>query len=241
MDEATKALKRLKNDPLWSRLRGKASRVLDIGAGKDCIEGAEGWDIQHGDAQKLEGVPSGTYDFIFSSHCLEHMRNPIAALRRWVEVLAPGGALWVLVPDAELYEHHVWPSVFNGDHKWAFSAYNATGLKRVMPYHINVVDMLRDVDGVDLKRLALIDTAIDYDKLVSQPGLDQTLGDGEAAIEIVLVKDIAPLNIRTPLAYRFKCGKCESGDLRLEGLGASGELVLRCNNCGNPFSVKGDA
>ena len=52
-----------------------------------------------GDAQDMASVPKGQYDFLISSHVIEHMRNPIAALEAWLAVLRPGGRLYLVVPD----------------------------------------------------------------------------------------------------------------------------------------------
>ena len=47
---------------------------LDVGYGGDVIvPGCAGWDFRNGDAQYLPGVEDETFDFVYSSHCLEHM------------------------------------------------------------------------------------------------------------------------------------------------------------------------
>ncbi len=51
------------------------------------------------EATDLHGVPDATYDFVLSSHCLEHVANPLAALAEWRRIVRPGGALILLLPD----------------------------------------------------------------------------------------------------------------------------------------------
>jgi len=46
----------------------------------------------------LRMVPSETYDFVLSSHMLEHTANPLRALSEWGRVLKPGGGLVLVVP-----------------------------------------------------------------------------------------------------------------------------------------------
>ncbi len=46
----------------------------------------------------LPGLKSGHYQFIMSSHMLEHLANPIGALKRWRELLVPAGHLLLIVP-----------------------------------------------------------------------------------------------------------------------------------------------
>jgi len=98
---------------------------IDIGCGDDCLRVENGtvrpWDIPDGDAQTLPGVPDASFDFVYSSHCLEHMRSVEETLTHWLRVLKPGGALYVVVPEYILYEKMVWPSRFNIDHKQSFS------------------------------------------------------------------------------------------------------------------------
>jgi len=123
MNESTKCHSfRKKRGDFATYLRGSG---IDIGAGRDPLRVAEGtvraWDMADGDAQLLVGVPDNHYDFVYSSHCLEHMRHVPEALANWIRVLKPGGYLYIVVPDYILYEKLVWPSRFNSDHKQSFS------------------------------------------------------------------------------------------------------------------------
>ncbi len=54
------------------------------------------------EATDLHGIPDRRYDFVLSSHSLEHTANPIRALREWMRVVTPGGAVIVILPD---YRH----------------------------------------------------------------------------------------------------------------------------------------
>ena len=51
------------------------------------------------DGQFLAKVPSGYYDLLYTSHVMEHMPNPMLALRHWLRVLRPGGLCVAMVPD----------------------------------------------------------------------------------------------------------------------------------------------
>ncbi len=51
------------------------------------------------EADDLHDIADGSYDFLASSHCLEHVANPLAALREWRRVVRPGGHLIILLPD----------------------------------------------------------------------------------------------------------------------------------------------
>ena len=104
---------------------------IDIGAGNDSLgnfrnvfrgmNSVLGWDLANGDANYLYGVQDGAFDFAASSHCLEHMVFPKIAVDNWLRVIRPGGHLVVTIPDEEMYEQDVWPSLYNSDHKWSFT------------------------------------------------------------------------------------------------------------------------
>lgn len=53
------------------------------------------------EATALTGLGDDTYDFVLSSHCLEHVANPLRALREWRRMTRPGGHLVLLLPDPE--------------------------------------------------------------------------------------------------------------------------------------------
>jgi predicted SAM-dependent methyltransferase len=80
---------------------------IDIGAGNDPLRVAAGsvraWDVDDGDAQKMESVADGSLDFVYSSHCREHLRDAPEALSNWIRILKPAGWLYFVVPDYTLY------------------------------------------------------------------------------------------------------------------------------------------
>src|SRR5438067_1124851 len=43
----------------------------------------------------------GSFDFVLSSHMLEHTANPLKALREWRRILKPTGHLLLVLPDKE--------------------------------------------------------------------------------------------------------------------------------------------
>lgn len=51
------------------------------------------------DATDLSGIDSNKYDFLISSNCLEHISNPIKAIKEWERVVKTGGHLLILVPN----------------------------------------------------------------------------------------------------------------------------------------------
>ena len=58
------------------------------------------------EAVALTGIAEGAYDFILSSHCLEHVANPMGALHEWSRVTNPGGHLVLVLPDpSRTFDH----------------------------------------------------------------------------------------------------------------------------------------
>jgi SAM-dependent methyltransferase len=51
------------------------------------------------DASDLSCIADKSYDFILSSHNLEHFANPVKALNEWKRVTRPGGALILVLPN----------------------------------------------------------------------------------------------------------------------------------------------
>lgn len=82
---------------------------VDIGCGKWPLSGAQGFDsnvLAHNDSRWSEAcdvkVEPESQDYVFSSHCLEHLENPIKALEHWLSKIKPGGVLYVYLPHPDM-------------------------------------------------------------------------------------------------------------------------------------------
>ena len=53
------------------------------------------------EATNLHAIPDERYDFLLSSHTIEHVANPLRALREWNRTLKVGGVLVLVVPHYE--------------------------------------------------------------------------------------------------------------------------------------------
>ena len=53
----------------------------------------------HLDAQTFKGVPSKSQDFVISAHVIEHLHDPIGAIRESLRILKAAGILFLVVPD----------------------------------------------------------------------------------------------------------------------------------------------
>lgn len=103
------------------------------------------------EATSMGCIPSGTYDFVLSSHMLEHTANPILALSEWLRMLKDNGLLVLLLPHKEGTFDHRRP-VTSLDHM--ISDFNAgtteddlTHLSEILALH----DLQRDPEAGDFE------------------------------------------------------------------------------------------
>ena len=54
-----------------------------------------------GEAAELKAVKDASYDFVLSCHSLEHVANPIKALKDWSRVMKSNGRLVLVLPNKE--------------------------------------------------------------------------------------------------------------------------------------------
>lgn len=166
---------------------------IDIGSGDDSlakyvrlfqrITSIKSWDLQDGDAQYMMDLEKESFDFVHSSHCLEHMQDPFVALNNWFRILKVGGHLIVTVPDEDLYEQGVFPSLYNNDHKWTFTLWKE---KSWCDKSINVFDLIKGLGG---GALPLKVERLDAGYRALGKRFDQTKTPiGESGIEFIICK-----------------------------------------------------
>lgn len=193
MKESSKSVMRRIHDTRFAS-RYFVGQGIDIGAGTDPISlyfeqfplmgDMRLWDVGDGDAQFMAGVADETFDFVHSSHCLEHLHDPVIGLTNWFRILKPGGHLVVMIPDEDLYEQGVFPSRSNADHKWTFTMFKPRSWS---PRSISVINQLLPTLGpqAEVVKVELLDATYRY----GLPMFDQTLTPiGESGIEFIVRK-----------------------------------------------------
>ncbi len=198
MFETSKATRRRGRDPLFAE-RYFVGHGIDIGCGPDLLDvrlwpfaqAVDPWDLEHGDAQLMTTVADETYDFVYSSHTLEHVRDPAEALANWWRILKPGGTLVVVVPDEDMYEQGVWPPQWNQDHKHTFTIAKRASWS---PVSRNLADLLAALEGEIVKIERLTEHYLSQDMLRARGVPDEARIDqtsawiAECAIESVVRK-----------------------------------------------------
>lgn len=93
---------------------------VDVGAGLWPLPGAVAVDLERGVGSGLSiaDFENVSLDYVFSSHCLEHIENWRASLAEWANKIKPGGTIFLYLPHPECAIWHPnSPFVGNG-HKW---------------------------------------------------------------------------------------------------------------------------
>lgn len=76
-------------------------------------------DTMQGDARSLRAFADNYWDFVFSSHFLEHCEDTVPVLREWFRVIKPGGHLVLYLPHKNFYPN-IGENGSNADHKHDF-------------------------------------------------------------------------------------------------------------------------
>jgi len=161
-------------------------RGIDIGCGDDLLR-VENGTVEgiNEDGEKLGRFQNDLFDFVYSSHCLEHLNNIESAIKNWSRVLKNDGHLYIVVPDWVIYEKRRWPSSFNGDHKHTFSIdYTKEMVNRDNHWHISG-DLRKVIEENNLEfiKAELEDFGYDY----NSPEIDQTFTTDFAVSQICII------------------------------------------------------
>ena len=92
-----------------------------------------------GEASDLSSVEAQSYDFVLSCHSLEHVANPLKALREWKRILKPGGFLILAVPNKEsIFDHNRPTTTFShliSDEQSGIDERDLTHLEEILELH----------------------------------------------------------------------------------------------------------
>jgi len=87
----------------------------------------------------MHPIPDGVYDFVLSSHTLEHTANPLRALDEWKRVLIDGGVILICLPDKSMTFDHDRPVTklehLISDHRAGVGEDDMTHLPEILALH----------------------------------------------------------------------------------------------------------
>mgnify|MGYP003610222895 CR=1 FL=1 len=91
------------------------------------------------EASDLSKIPSEKYDFLISSHCLEHCANTLKTVKEWIRVIKTGGAILLVLPDKKnTFDHNRQITKFSHlleDYKHDIDEYDLTHLSEILSKH----------------------------------------------------------------------------------------------------------
>ncbi|GAB4031433.1 MAG: hypothetical protein Fur0012_08600 [Elusimicrobiota bacterium] len=97
--------------------RGKG---IDVGAGQWPLYGAiPVREEEKLNAYKLDIFPDGSLDYVFSSHCVEHLEDWKRAVSLWIKKLKIGGVLFIYAPHKSMLLWRRGAPWVGLDHKWS--------------------------------------------------------------------------------------------------------------------------
>ena len=139
---------------------------LDIGCGKAPLSPAifsgitelveYDYEVSHeNDGNVCSNLENDTFDFVYSSHCLEHMDDPFSAWKHWVRVCKPNGIIFTSVPHEIFYEKCNWPSQF-APHNTSWTLEWESDL----PKSINVLKFIEHFEKMGLVEKVLAETVL---------------------------------------------------------------------------------
>jgi SAM-dependent methyltransferase len=96
-------------------------RGVDIGAGLWPLPGAEAVDVWRGPGagKIISDFDDESLDYVFSSHCLEHIDEWRGALAEWVRKLSLGGIIFLYLPHPDCAIWHPGAPFVGDGHKWS--------------------------------------------------------------------------------------------------------------------------
>jgi SAM-dependent methyltransferase len=102
-------------------LKSCSGRGVDIGAGFWPLPGACAVDIWRGPGagKTISDFDDASLDYVFSSHCLEHIEDWREALAEWVRKLRLGGIIFVYLPHPDCAIWHPGSPFVGNGHKWS--------------------------------------------------------------------------------------------------------------------------
>ncbi len=119
----------------WEREKAIFEYGCGIGQGIASLPNAAGWDLS-GEARelcrrrglkifdKLEDVPAGRWDIVFCRHVLEHIPEPLAALRNMRRLVKREGEIYLVLPREKHFRCAFEPDLNQHLYCWTFRTIN---------------------------------------------------------------------------------------------------------------------
>jgi predicted SAM-dependent methyltransferase len=152
MSETEKSKKRRIADGFFDRyITGNG---IDIGCGRtygysDDVrlhESAIAHDSDICDAHYMDAYADESFNYVYNSHVLEHLAQPLTAIKNWYRICKYDGFLIIVVPSAYRYEKKLHlPSRWNPDHKQFYTVASLTSeIEQALEPNSYLVEYVKD-------------------------------------------------------------------------------------------------
>jgi len=105
---------------------------IDVGGGHWPLKGARSVDDCAKENAYNIANDSNTLDYVFSSHCLEHLERPKEALEEWIRVLKKGGLLYLYLPHSD------------------YLPWRKESMPRWHKHNLYLIDVLEMLEGIEV-------------------------------------------------------------------------------------------
>ena len=127
---------------------------IDVGAGEHPFPGAKSVDLTQQDKWDAFNLPTedGELDYIFSSHCLEHISDFVGALEYWITKIKSGGVLFLYLPS---WNCEYWRPWNNRKHVHQFEPHHLKDCLENLgldPVLVSGIDLARSFSCVGFKQ-----------------------------------------------------------------------------------------
>jgi SAM-dependent methyltransferase len=165
------------------------------------------------EARDLGRLASDHYDFLISSHMLEHTANPLLALSEWIRVVKPGGTMVLVLPHKDGTFDHRRPATplshIIQDFEQQVGEDDLTHLEEILALH----DLHRDPEAGDHAAFAArsrqnaINRCLHHHVFITQSAVDLIRHTG---LKILAVEATKPFHIFILAEKPHEAGHTES-------------------------------
>ena len=150
------------------------------------------------EATNLEFIENSSYDFVLSSHCIEHLANPLQALSEWIRVLKDNGLLVLVVPHKDGTFDHRRPTTSLAHLIQDFNARTGEGDLAHLEEILRLHDLAKDPGAGDYKSFKARSERNIENRCLHQHAFDTRLAVemiNQAGLQILAVELFLPYHI----------------------------------------------
>ena len=99
----------------------------------------------------MKCIDDSSYDFVLSSHCIEHLANPLKGIKKWIRVLKQEGLLVLVIPHKNGTFDHLRPVTSLAHFIQDFDDQTDEGYMTHLEEIVKLHDLSKDPEAGDLQ------------------------------------------------------------------------------------------